>query len=163
MAGWRALSPILSTMILLSAALIAGIILYTYFSNTMQGMVNTPNPVVEQAVYYPGIGAIYVKIRNYGGAPVPLNNSELVIVGSGGVRCACTVACTEPASLKPSGVFTATIYGSSGETSIPACNVTCSGIDACLPALESGDAYIIFEYPYAGSLQSTQPVSIALG
>ncbi len=160
MPGARALSPILSTMILLSAALIAGFLLYTYFSSTMQGMINTPSPVIEQAVYYPTIDVLYVKIRNYGGAPVPLENANITIM-SKDAECKCSISC--PSSLKPSGLLTLKLSNTASEASIPGCTVKCSISTACQESLAAGNAYIVFEYLFGGSVQSTRPVGVTLG
>ena len=160
----RGLSPILSTMILLSAALIAGILLYTYFTNTMRGMANAPNIAVEQASYYPSVGLLYVKVRNYGGAPVDVNNSKIGVI-AGNVTCTCRIVCSTPAMLKPFQSLTAQIYlfAGNGTTSIPGCTVECVNAAACAQAMASNSAYVTYTYLYAGSEQSTQPVSVTLG
>ncbi|AEM39154.1 hypothetical protein Pyrfu_1295 [Pyrolobus fumarii 1A] len=170
--GWhRGLSPILSTMILLSAALLAGIVLYTYFSSTITGMVNTPNPVIEQATYYPQVDMLYVKVRNYGGAPVPLNESRLIIVGKG-AECTCAIVCSSTSTpsgsytIPPSGTLTLKVFVSSGTgtTSIPECNITCTGdLAACTTALQNSVGYVGLVYTYAGTEQMTQLASVTLG
>ena len=160
----RGLSPILSTMILLSAALIAGILLYTYFTNTMNGMTKSPNIAVIQASYYPSVDLLYVKVKNYGGAPVDVNASSLKIV-AGTTSCTCTVTCTSTAMLKPYQSITFEIYPAqnNGTLSIPGCTVTCSNGPACAEALSQQGGYVIYNYVYAGSVQSTQPASVTLG
>ena len=160
----RGLSPILSTMILLSAALIAGLLLYTYFTNTMKGMTSAPNIAIVQASYYPSIDMLYIKVRNYGGAPVDVNGSSVKVV-AGKTSCTCTVTCSSPAMLRPYQSITFEIYPTQGNgtVSIPGCTVTCSNGAACAEALVQGSGYAIYNYVYAGSEQSTQPVSITLG
>ncbi len=164
----RGLSPILSTMILLSAALIAGILLYTYFTNTMRGMANAPNVAVEQAAYYPSVGLLYVKIRNYGGAPVDINNSKINVIVDN-ATCSYVIICSKTAMLKPFQSLTIQLYANGlNSTSIEGCilklaGTTTSEPSKCLEALASSSAYVTYTYLYAGSEQSTQPVSVTLG
>jgi len=165
----RGLSPILSTMILLTAALLAGILLYNYFSHTLQGMMNTPNPVIEGVTYYPDINVLMVKIRNLGGAPIFLNNSSIVILGKS-CKCECSITCSTASSLEPGKEIDVTIYfndtsGVFTGTVSNGCSISCktSTPSKCLSDLSLGVARIGFKYVYAGAEHTTRLEQVIVG
>ncbi len=165
MSGKRALSPILSTMILLMAALLAGILIYNYFNRTLQGMMNTPNPIIESATYYPDVEILMTKIKNLGGAPIPLNNTKILIIGKT-CTCTCSIVCSSPASLSANNEISITIYSNAtGTTSISSCSVYCTNttFTSCLEELSVGNARIGFQYSYAGSTYTTRLEQVMLG
>lgn len=73
----RAISPILSAVILLLATLAAGAIMYHYFINTVQVMTKKPIVYGYNAEYMADLGVIYVTIDNSGSQPVTLLNATL--------------------------------------------------------------------------------------
>ncbi len=70
----KALSPIVSAVILIVAAIIGGTLAYQYFISTMTSMVSKPNVVVDEALAYTVLNKMFVKVSNMGMTPVKLDS-----------------------------------------------------------------------------------------
>ncbi len=66
----RALSPIVSVVILVIAAIIGGTLVYQYFLTTMAALIAKPNIVIDEAFLYTSLNRLYVKVSNLGTTPV---------------------------------------------------------------------------------------------
>jgi flagellin-like protein len=87
----KALSPIISAVILIVAAIIGGTLAYQYFIATMASMVSKPNVVVDEAIAYTTLNTIFVKVSNMGMTPAKLkeltiycdsNRPQVIALGS---------------------------------------------------------------------------------
>jgi len=77
----RAISPIVSAVILLMAALAAGAIIYQYFMNTIRTVADKPLFYTYDAQYLPELGVVYVNADNNGDYPVVVTNATIECVG----------------------------------------------------------------------------------
>ncbi len=83
----RALSPIISAMILIVAAVVGGMLAYQYFMNTLSTMVMKPHVTIDEATLYTLANMVYIKVSNMGGTPVKVNTINVLcnattIIGS---------------------------------------------------------------------------------
>ncbi len=131
----RALSPILSAVILIMATVAAGIIVYQYFIGTVKGMTTKPMVYVNNAQYMDSIKRIFVTIYNSGPKTITIQSANII--------------CKNNAELTIN--TTATIgVGQSKTLSLPLTNETCTPI------------YIILNYKDStGKTFSTSPIEIA--
>ncbi len=74
----RALSPIVSAIILIVAAIIGGTLAYQYFLNTMTAMVSKPNIVVDEALLYTVLNKLFIRVSNMGMTPVTLEKATVL-------------------------------------------------------------------------------------
>ncbi len=77
----RAISPIVSAVILLMAALAAGAIIYQYFMNTIRTVADKPLFYTYDAQYLPDLGVVYVNADNNGDYPVTVVNATIECAG----------------------------------------------------------------------------------
>ncbi|ABM80807.1 hypothetical protein [Hyperthermus butylicus] len=72
----RAVSPIVSAVILLMASIAAGLIVYQYFLNTVNTMADKP-VAYSIAEYVPETATIYVTVDNAGTTPITVQASKV--------------------------------------------------------------------------------------
>lgn len=73
----RALSPILSAVILLMATLAAGAIMYQYFIDTVETVANKPILYAYNAQYLSDLGVVYVTLDNSGSQKVDIVGAQI--------------------------------------------------------------------------------------
>lgn len=87
----RAISPIVSAVILLMAALAAGAIIYQYFMNTIRTVADKPLFYTYDAQYLPDLGVVYVNADNNGDYPVTVTNATIECAGGATITKALNV------------------------------------------------------------------------
>jgi len=73
----RALSPILSAVILLMATLAAGAIMYQYFIDTVEIITDKPILYAYNAEYLSDLGVVYVTLDNSGSQKVDIVKAQI--------------------------------------------------------------------------------------
>jgi flagellin-like protein len=73
----RALSPILSAIILIMATLAAGAIMYQYFMGTIHNMASKPMFYIYDARYLPELKVVYISADNNGNYDVNVTGAEV--------------------------------------------------------------------------------------
>ncbi|BES82120.1 hypothetical protein [Pyrodictium abyssi] len=73
----RALSPILSAVILLMATLAAGAIMYQYFIDTVETVADKPILYAYNAEYLSDLGVVYVTLDNSGSQKVDIVEAQI--------------------------------------------------------------------------------------
>ncbi len=76
----RALSPILSTVILIMATLAAGAIMYQYFMGTIRNVADKPLFYVYDARYLPDLRVTYLTADNNGNYPVNITKADITCI-----------------------------------------------------------------------------------
>ncbi|MEM1619844.1 MAG: hypothetical protein QXU97_01355 [Fervidicoccaceae archaeon] len=82
--SWRALSPLVATVILLSATMLGGVMLYQYFNHIMKVYTSEDSVVLSISVISStqSNATFYYEVTNYGNAPVNLNKIEILRGGA---------------------------------------------------------------------------------
>ena len=73
----RALSPILSAVILLMATLAAGAIMYQYFIDTVEIITDKPILYAYNAEYLSDLGVVYVTLDNSGSQKIDIVKAQI--------------------------------------------------------------------------------------
>jgi len=74
----RALSPILSAVILIMATVAAGIIVYQYFIGTVKSMTTKPMVYVNNVQYLDAIKRVFVTVYNSGPKTVTISSATIL-------------------------------------------------------------------------------------
>ena len=131
----RALSPILSAVILIMATVAAGIIVYQYFIGTVKGMTTKPMVYVNNAQYMDSIKRIFITVYNSGPKTITVQSVNIV--------------CKDNTELTINTTATVGV-GQSKTLSLPLTN------QSCIPV------YVILNYKDStGKTFSTSPVEVA--
>ncbi len=131
----RALSPLLSAVILIMATVAAGIIVYQYFIGAVKGMTTKPMVYVSNAQYMDAIKRVFVTVYNSGPKTIVIKSANIVCKNGSEI----TINTTSRINV-----------GESKTLSIPVSSTT------CIPS------YIILNYQDTnGKMFSTNPIEIA--
>ncbi len=125
----RAISPIVSAVILLMAALAAGAIIYQYFMGTIRTVTDKPMFYAYDAQYLPDLGVIYVTADNNGNYPVNVTAAQIdcssgvqakvplgVVINAGSTE---TIRIKPPATCQPVVVILSYTYVGKNYTTDP--------------------------------------------
>jgi len=108
----KALSPIVSTLILIAAALVGAALIYKYFTTASLIATTKPELMVEDASYNPASQTLFMSIRNMG--LVTVQGVEIHVICSDGTEI--TVPSSSATILSPADVDLTQIKLNPGDT-----------------------------------------------
>jgi len=145
----KALSPIVSTLILIAAALIGAAVIYRYFTTASLIATTKPELVIEDASYNPASQTLFMSIRNMG--LITVQGVEIHIMCSDGTEI--TIPGSSATLLSPSEIDLTQVKLNPGDTLtilVQLSSTTCV----------AQQAYLVYGVPGSQQQYVSKPITV---